>query len=127
MAQFLSSAWFDEVSKLNNAAGELNLPPNLANVTLNAKITGETDTALHLQAGKIAQGLIDTATTTLTIDRATLQQIITDGDINHAIEAFMLGKIRIDGDMTQVMALQSAKPSQEQKALFKQILTMTEF
>ncbi|USZ14436.1 SCP2 sterol-binding domain-containing protein [Moraxella sp. FZLJ2107] len=127
MAKFLSQAWFDEVAALNAQAGDLNLAPNLDSVLLNAIITGDDAAELHLKNGKIAQGLVDNANSTVTVDRETLVQIISTGDVNIAIEAFMLGKIRVDGDMTQVMALQSAKPSQEQKALFKQILAITEF
>lgn len=127
MAKFLSQAWFDEVAALNAQAGDLNLAPNLDSVLLNAIITGDDAAELHLKNGKIAQGLVDNANSTVTVDRETLGQIISTGDVNIAIEAFMLGKIRVDGDMTQVMALQSAKPSQEQKALFKQILAITEF
>ena len=46
--------------------------------------------------------------------------------MNEAMNAFMSGKIRIDGDMGQVMALQTAKPSAEQKDLFKKIYAMTD-
>lgn len=127
MAKFLSQAWFDQVHELNAQAGDLNLPPNLASVVLNATITGDAAAQLHLKQGKIHQGTTSDAISSIVIDDATLSNIITTGDVNQAIEAFMMGKIRIEGDMTQVMALQSAKPSQEQKALFKQILAATEF
>ena len=127
MEKFLSQAWFDKVSELNQSAGDLNLPPNLANILLNAKVTGDEGVELHLKDGKLHQGLVENAISTVTIDCDTLSQIIANNDVNQAIEAFMLGKIRIDGDMTQVMALQSAKPSQEQKELFKKILQITEF
>lgn len=43
-----------------------------------------------------------------------------------AMQAFMTGKIKVQGDMSQLMTLQTAKPSQEQKALFKEILAHTE-
>lgn len=127
MAKFLSQAWFDQVNELNQAAGNLNLPPNLANILLNAKVTGDDSGELHLKEGKIFQGLTENAISTVTVDSETLSQLISTGDANQAIEAFMLGKIRIDGDMTQIMTLQSAKPSQEQKELFKKILQITEF
>ena len=122
MAKFLSQAWFDQVNELNAQAGDLNLPPNLASVILNASVTGEQGANLYLKEGKIHQGNTPDAISSVVIDDATLSNIISTGDVNQAIEAFMMGKIRIDGDMTQVMALQSAKPSQEQKALFKQII-----
>ncbi len=127
MAKFLSQAWFDQVNELNAQAGDLNLPPNLASVILNASVTGEQGANLYLKEGKIHQGNTPDAISSVVIDDTTLSNIISTGDVNQAIEAFMMGKIRIDGDMTQVMALQSAKPSQEQKALFKQILAITEF
>ena len=65
------------------------------------------------------------ATTTLLLDRNTLQSIITDFDMNEIMGAFMSGKIRVEGDMSQLMALQTARPSDEQKALFKDIKSMT--
>lgn len=127
MAKFLSQAWFDEVATLNANAGELNLPPNLASLVLNANITGDNPVALHLKDGKIGQNHVDNAVSTVSIDSDTLAQLIAGKDTSVAIEAFMTGKIRIDGDMSAVMALQSAKPSSEQKALYKAIFKATEF
>lgn len=127
MAKFLSQAWFDEVATLNANAGELNLPPNLASLVLNANITGDNPVALHLKDGKIGQNHVDNAVSTVSIDSDTLAQLIAGKDTSVALEAFMTGKIRIDGDMSAVLALQSAKPSTEQKALYKQILAVTEF
>ena len=71
------------------------------------------------------KGLNAEATTTLLLDRNTLQSIITDFDMNEIMGAFMSGKIRVEGDMSQLMALQTARPSDEQKALFKDIKSMT--
>ncbi|MDO5652262.1 MAG: SCP2 sterol-binding domain-containing protein [Moraxella sp.] len=126
MAQFLSEEWFTEVANLNEQAGALNLPPNLANLLVNVQIDGDTPITLHLQQGKLTKGLIDNAASKVLIDKEVLYSIITGRDVNAVIEAFMMGKIRIEGDMSQVMALQTAKPSPEQKALYKQILAMTE-
>lgn len=127
MAQFLSQDWFDEVATLNTNAGDLHLPPTLANLVINLSVTGDTLTTLHLKHGKLAQHHTDNATSTISIDHQILGQLIHQNDINIAIEAFMMGKIRVDGDMTQVMTLQSAKPSQEQKELYKKIKAITEF
>lgn len=115
MAQFLSQAWFDEVAALNAQSGELNLPPSLDSLVLNATVEQDTPTLLHLRGGIIHQGHTDGAVSTITIDGDTLGNIIKTGDTSLAIEAFMMGKIRVDGDMSSVMALQSAKPSPEQR------------
>lgn len=129
MTKFLTQAWFDEVATLNEQAGDLNLPPNLADLVMNVSITGDEDIKLHLSSGKLHQHHADNATSTINIDDKTLGSIIHGGTdtTEIALEAFMTGKIRIDGDMSQVLALQTAKPSAEQKALYKAIKEMTEF
>jgi putative sterol carrier protein len=44
--------------------------------------------------------------------------------MNAAMQAFMSGQIKAEGDMTKLMALQTARPSAEQKALFQQVLAI---
>ena len=126
MAVFLTDNWFEEVEKMGNEAGELNLPPALENMVINLKITdGDEVIESHFANGLLHKGLNAEATTTLLLDRNTLQSIITDFDMNEIMGAFMSGKIRVEGDMSQLMALQTARPSDEQKALFKDIKSMT--
>ena len=127
MAVFLTDEWFSEVDRLTAEAGDLNLPPALANTKINLKITNTAngDVNAALENGVLKKGETD-ATTTINIDQETLKAIALKGDMNEAMNAFMSGKIRSDGDMGQVMALQTAKPSVEQKDLFKKIYAMTE-
>ena len=126
MAVFLTDAWFEQVETLGNEAGELNLPPALANMVINLKVSdGEQDIDANYANGMLHRGLNNDATTTLLLDRDTLQSIVTDFDMNEIMGAFMGGKIRVEGDMSQLMALQSARPSTEQKELFKSIKSMT--
>ncbi|AWT49476.1 SCP-2 sterol transfer family protein [Psychrobacter sp. YP14] len=127
MAVFLTDEWFNEVDRLTKEAGELNLPPALANMKLNLKVTNTAngDVDASLVDGVLKKGASD-ANTTINIDEETLKAIALKGDMNEAMNAFMSGKIRIDGDMGQVMALQTTKPSAEQKELFKKIYSMTE-
>jgi len=77
MPAFLTDDWFSTVDTLTAQAGDLDLPPALANLAI-----------------------------TLVV-------------------ADMTGKIKVQGDMSQLMALQTAKPSQEQKDLFKKVLENT--
>ncbi len=126
MAVFLTDAWFEEVEKLGNEAGELNLPPTLASMVINLKVSDAgQDIEASFADGLLHRGLNDKATTTLILDRDLLQSIITDFDMNEVMGAFMSGKIRVDGDMSQLMAVQTARPSTEQKELFNQIKSMT--
>lgn len=126
MAIFLTDAWFEQVEQFGNEAGELNLPPALADMVINLKVAEEgQDIEANFADGLLHRGLNADATTTLLLDRETLQSIITDFDMNEIMGAFMGGKIRVEGDMSQLMALQTARPSTEQKELFKRIKSMT--
>lgn len=126
MAVFLTNEWFEQVEQFGNEAGELNLSPALANMIVNLKVNDEgQDIEANYANGLLNRGLNADATTTLLLDRDTLQSIITDFDTNEIMGAFMGGKIRVEGDMSQLMALQTARPSTEQKELFKRIKSMT--
>ena len=126
MPAFLTDDWFANVEKLTNEAGDLNLPPALANLALNLVVTGgEGTTELALDSGKIVKGSSANAKTTLNLDADTLRKVFLEFDMAAAMQAFMTGKIKVQGDMSQLMALQTAKPSQEQKDLFKKVLEQT--
>jgi len=127
MATFLTNEWFDKVDELTQAAGDLNLPPALANLALNMNVAGaDGNVDLALDSGKIVKGLSPNAKATLQLDAATLRKVFLEFDMAAAMQAFMSGKIKVQGDMTQLMALQTARPSQEQKDLFKNVLAATE-
>ena len=126
MAVFLTDAWFAQAQQFGDEAGDLNLPPSLANMVINLKVADEgQDIEANFADGLLHKGLNDKAQTTLLLDRNTLQSIITDFDMNEVMGAFMGGKIRVEGDMSQLMALQTARPSPEQKELFKRIKAST--
>jgi len=126
MAVFLTDEWFEQVEKMGSEAGELNLPPALANMIINLKVSDtEQDIEANFADGLLHRGLNDAATTTLLLDRSILQSIITDFDTNQIMGAFMSGKIRVEGDMSQLMAVQTARPSSEQKELYTRIKSMT--
>ena len=126
MAVFLTDEWFDQVEQMGNEAGELNLPPALSNMIVNLKVSDtEQDIEASFADGLLHRGLNDAATTTLLLDRSVLQSIITDFDTNEIMGAFMSGKIRVEGDMSQLMAVQTARPSAEQKDLYSRIKSMT--
>lgn len=126
MPAFLSDDWFATVEQLTTAAGDLNLPPALSNLAINLVVADASgDTELALVAGKIHKGLSADAKTTLNMDAETLRKVFLEFDMMAAMQAFMSGKIKVQGDMAQLMSLQTARPSPEQKDLFKKVLEMT--
>lgn len=126
MPAFLTDDWFSTVDKLTAEAGDLNLPPALANLAINLIVNDVNGTTeLSLDGGKICKGLSPNAKTTLNMDAETLRKVFLEFDMTAAMQAFMTGKIKVQGDMSQLMALQTAKPSIEQKDLFKKVLEHT--
>src|SRR5690606_965759 len=126
MPVFLSDDWFSTVDTLTSQAGNLDLPPALANLAINLVVADTTgNTELSLDGGVIKKGLSSNAKTTLNMDAETLRKVFLEFDMAAAMQAFMTGKIKVQGDMSQLMALQTAKPSQAQKDLFKKVLENT--
>lgn len=126
MPTFLTDDWFSNVESLTAQAGDLNLAPALANLAINLVVTdSQGNTELSLDGGAIKKGLSPNAKTTLNMDGETLRKVFLEFDMAAAMQAFMTGKIKVQGDMSQLMALQTAKPSQEQKDLFKKVLEQT--
>lgn len=124
MAHFLSDEWFEAVSLLNEQAGELHLPPKLQGLTLNLLID---NTALHIKEGKIAKGEHALASSTIEAPLSLIKTLAQNKDMTALLEAFLLGQIKIDGDFSTLITLKSAKPTAEQKQLYKDILNMTTF
>ena len=110
---FLSDAWFDEVRRLHDAAG--NAAPEGAEVRMNLMITAAPfdggDLPMHMAvAGGRAdwgKGHLDDADVTLTLAYDTARAIFVDGNPQAAIEAFMAGRIVVQGDITKLMAMQT--------------------
>lgn len=127
MAAFLSEEWFAKVAELTAAAGNLNVPAALANLALNLTVSGlpQGNVDIALNGGNFQRGHVDGAGTKLTLPADLLRKIFLEGDQAAGMQGFMSGQIKVEGDMSKLMALQSARPSDEQKALFKQILALT--
>lgn len=127
MPVFLSDDWFARVDELTTQAGDLQLSPSVANLSMNLLVNdptqGKIELALH--GGRIQKSLLENAKTTLTLDADTLKAVFLESNVTAAIQAFMTGKIKVQGDMSQLMSLQMASPTDAQKQLFKAILAET--
>lgn len=128
MAAFLSDEWFAKVAELEAAAGNLNVPASLASLALNLTVTGSAagNVEMCLNGGKFEKGHNGAAPTKLTLPVDLARRIFLENDQSAGMQGFMSGQIRVEGDMSKLMAMQSARPSEEQKALIKQILAVTE-
>jgi putative sterol carrier protein len=109
--QFLADDWLTEVEKLVEKHGA-DAPPQ-TNVMVNLVIT-ETpfgdERQIHMGArdgkGEWGKGHTADADVTLTTDYATAKQVFAANDPNAGMQAFMQGKVRVQGDMAKLMASQ---------------------
>ena len=128
---FLSDPWFDEVRRLHDAAG--GAAPEGAEVRMNLVLQStpfDDDLDIHLAvAGGRAdwgKGHLDDAEVTLTLAYDTARAIFVEGNPQAAIEAFMAGRIIVQGDITKLMVMQPTGPGSPAGDLTKMLQEITE-
>ena len=110
---FLSDDWFTAVREIVDAQ-ELEIPPH-AELTMNLVVTdtpfGE-DRLLDIGAkdghADWGPGHAADADLTLTTDYVTARDIFISGNPQAGMQAFMEGKVKVQGDLTKLMAAQVA-------------------
>lgn len=112
---FLSDDWVAAARKLR-AEYEGKVPPAAVVVRMNQVITevpfGEGKVLSHLDTSsgepELDLGHLDAPDLTVTTDYATARAILIEGDAQAAMSAFLSGKIKVDGDITKLLALQQS-------------------
>ena len=111
--EFLSPSWIDAVHALRDEYHDRVQPPSIAvraNVVVTGapfgepEILGSIDTSsgqLALEAGHISEPDL-----TITTDYATAKALFVQQDPNAAMQAVFGGKIKVQGEMTKLLALQ---------------------
>lgn len=110
---FLSPAWIDEAQKIQK---EYEGAAVAQAVRMNHVITdvpfgeGTLKTHLDTTSGEVVLDLghLDTPDVTVTTDYETAKAVFVAGDPQAGMQAFMSGKIRVDGDLTKLLALAQA-------------------
>jgi putative sterol carrier protein len=128
---FLSEEWFTEVRRLHDAYDDA--VPAAAAIRMNLMIK-ETpfggDLPMHMTAeGGQAdwdEGHLDDADVTLILGYETAREIFVGGNPQAAIEAFMAGKITMQGDITKLMEMQMAQPGPRAPELARAMQEITE-
>jgi putative sterol carrier protein len=110
---FLSDEWFVAARKIRDEFTAESAPP-AQQVKMNLIITGapfndgaEIKTHVDTSSGemKMDTGHIDEPDVTITADYDTTKAIFVDQDATVGMQAFMAGKIKVQGDMTKLMTL----------------------
>ncbi|MDY7100848.1 MAG: SCP2 sterol-binding domain-containing protein [Actinomycetota bacterium] len=102
---FLSDEWLDAVAAAQSELSSGDAP----DVTLDLTVTGgpDGDRDLHISGGSFHAGNVD-APTKLIVPYDTARQMFVDGNQQAAMQAFMSGQIKVEGDMTTLMQMQGS-------------------
>jgi len=128
---FLSDEWFVAVRAIVEARS-VEIPPH-AELAMNLVVSetpfGE-DRHLHIAArdGKAdwGTGHVADADLTLTTDYVTAREIFMSGNPQAGMQAFMDGKVKLQGDLTKLMAAQVAGTGPGAPGLAEELSTVTE-
>lgn len=131
--KFLSAEWFERVMSLRAEAesslGEAGVPVELRGVRLNLRVPHpEGEKQFALADGDARLGHVADAQATLTVEYDVARQLFLEGDASAAMQAFMAGQIRVEGDMSKLLLLQQymgATPSAGQLALRDKVIAFT--
>lgn len=112
---FLSEEWIAAAREIR-ARYEDQTPTISASVRANLNISGvpfgdgSLDAHLDTTSGRMEMDLghLDPADATLTMDYATAKSFVVDQDQTAVMQAIMAGRVRIQGDLTKLMAMAAA-------------------
>src|SRR4051812_46914892 len=112
--QFLTPEWV-EAAKAIREEFEGEAPAPAHSVRMNQIITevpfGDSDVKAFMDTSEgtmnLDLGELENPDLTVTVDYETAKAIIVDGNPQAGMQAFMAGKIKVQGDMTKMMALQA--------------------
>jgi hypothetical protein len=112
---FLSDEWIEEARRIREEfEGKAPAVPHA--VRMNLVITdvpfgdGPVDAHMDTTDGvlELDVGHLDAADLKVTVDYVTAKAILVEGNPQAGMQAFMAGKIRVEGDMAKLMALQTS-------------------
>ncbi len=130
---FLSDEWLEQARAIRTEFAGAGSPiPHV--VRMNLKVTevpfgeGTIDAHLDTSSGEaeLDTGHLEGPDLTVTVDYATAKAILVEGNPQAGMQAFMQGKIRVEGDMAKMMALQSAPPDASAQEMAARLRAITE-
>ncbi len=129
--EFLSPEWIEAADVIRTEHGDVATPG--AAVVMNLIITdvpfGTSPLEAHLDTtvGVLAlnYGHATTPDMTITVDWVTAKALLIEGKPQAAMSAFMAGKVRIEGDMSKLVAMQTATPDASSVGVIDRLRAIT--
>ncbi len=114
---FLSDEWVEEAHRIRSEyRGKT--PPITQTVRMNLVVNevpfgdGELEAYLDTSSGELEldRGHVDEPDLSVTVDYLTTKALLVDGNAQAGMQAFMEGKVRVEGDMSKLMTLLQGAP-----------------
>ena len=130
---FLSPEWMDEARKVREEyKGRTAAIPH--KVRMNQVITevpfgdGTLHSHMDTSSGELVmeEGHLDEVDLTVTLDYDTAKAIFVEGNPQAGMQAFMAGKVKVQGDMSKLMAMQQSTPDPTAAEIQQRIKDITE-
>lgn len=134
MPQFLTPEWMDAARGIREKYADA-APAVPHKIRMNQVITdvpfdesGQVRLFMDTSEGQVHMelGELENADVTVTTDYETARKIFVDQDPQAGMQAFMSGKIKVQGDMTKLMMMQSTAPDATALAIAQEIKAITE-
>jgi hypothetical protein len=125
--QFLSDAWFDEARKIRDSFGKIDLPEKLVGVIVNMIVKGgpEGDKMIHFTEGRFGKDHHQDSKAALTLPYDICYKALLCNDTKAALKGFVTRKIRVKGNMGEIISLASIKAEGDFEALRVRMCEMT--
>ena len=129
---FLSDTWMEEARKIREEyRGKGAGMPHQIRMNLNITEVpfgdGSVEAHMDTTSGEMDMdtGHLEDPELTVTVDYETAKAILVDQNPQAGMQAFMAGKIKVQGDMTKLMAMQQGAPDPAQIEIAEKIKEMT--
>ncbi|HVC14915.1 MAG TPA: SCP2 sterol-binding domain-containing protein [Acidimicrobiales bacterium] len=130
---FLSDEWIAEAhgirAEFQDETPAINHPVRM-NLVVTEIPFGDGDLEAHVDTTEgeleIDKGHVEDADLKITLDYPTAKALLVDRNPQAGMQAFMAGKIRVEGDMSKLMAIQTAPPDQHAEAMADRLRSITE-
>ena len=135
MPKFLSDDWLDQAKAIRaEYEGKGGAPPtkmrmNLVIIEVPADVAEDSiDAHMDTTEGDMNMdvGHLESPDLTVTLDYEVAKAILVEGNPQAGMQAFMAGKIKVQGDMTKLMAMQSVAPDPIAQEIAAKINAITE-
>ncbi len=128
---FLSDEWIAAAKAIREESPGAAVPHVMKmNLIVTEVPFGDSDINAHMDttSGELQMdtGHLEGEDLTVTVDYATAKAIFVEGNPQAGMQAFMSGKIKVQGDMTKMMAMQTAAPDDTQIEIAEKIAAITE-